>query len=86
MSLSPAAKTWPTPRRDNQSPQWTGSALRVLVKSESVGAVPAIERRSVIRPMADELREYRMYFLSVIRMLPKPKVKGPSSPFEEAQW
>jgi hypothetical protein len=34
--------------RHNQTLQWTGPALRFLVNSKSVGAVPAIERRSVI--------------------------------------
>ena len=55
---------------------WTGPAERSWYDESVAGAGPAIERRSVIRPMADELREYRMNFLSVIRMLPKPKGQG----------
>jgi hypothetical protein len=33
--------------------QWTGTALRVLVKRESVSAVPAIERWSVMSRQGD---------------------------------
>jgi hypothetical protein len=36
----------------NHTLQWTGLASSVLVNLESVGAVPAIERRSVIRQEA----------------------------------
>jgi hypothetical protein len=35
----------------NQTLQWTGPALSALVNSKPVGAVPAIERWSVIPPM-----------------------------------
>jgi hypothetical protein len=36
-------------RRDNPTLQWTGPALGVLLDWEQVGAVPTIERRSVIQ-------------------------------------
>ena len=37
-----------TTKAANQPLQWTGTAWRVLVNCKSVGAVPAIERRSVM--------------------------------------